>query len=232
MNSRLNHWAESFDALTVRERVLILVTLLVAMLLPTFMYVIEPAQKEQLKLTTDIARQKAANANKQVDISMLSASKQTDPNIALRSQIEARRQQLTELNRTLKERSSTLVSPRRMLGLLEQVLSEHPGLSLISVSKAEPRRFGSDTTAGPDSTNTDNATGNPEAESLDGLYRHDLSLVIEGGFFDVLAYLQALEQLPGGFFWDGIDYQVGSYPDARVSLQVHTLSTEQGWLGV
>ena len=44
MKDQLQQWAAKFDALTVRERVLILVTVVVAILLPIFTYVIEPAQ--------------------------------------------------------------------------------------------------------------------------------------------------------------------------------------------
>ncbi|OMH39526.1 hypothetical protein [Motiliproteus sp. MSK22-1] len=215
-----------FDALSVRERVLILVTVVVAILLPVFIYLIEPTQKKQIVLTTQVAKLKAANANKALDIQTLSMAKTTDPNEAIRTQLKLREQQLAALNETLKKRSGRLVSASEMLTQLEQVLSDYRGLRLVAVDKAEPQRFMID------SDSKDQEQGADMVSIETGLYRHDMKLVVEGGFFDVLSYLQALEQLPQGFFWDSIDYQVEEYPKAQVSLKVHTLSTEQGWLGV
>ena len=226
MINKIKQSIAKFDALSARERVLILVTVVVAILLPVFTYLIEPAQKEQIALKTQAAKLKASNANKVLDIQTLTMSKTKDPNEALRTQLKRREQQLKVLNARLKKRSSSLVSASEMLIRLEQVLSEHRGLRLITLDKAEPTRFVVE--SDPDSKEQDDKTADIDT----GLYRHDMTLVLEGGFFDVLNYLEALEQLPQGFFWDSIDYQVDEYPKAKASIKVHTLSAEQGWLGV
>ncbi len=229
MSVPMSEYLQRFDALSVRERALILVTLLVALLLPTVMYVIEPAQKVQLKMSTDIAKLKAANANKHLDILTLKSSQRKDPNQLLRTQIEQRRQQLSVLNQKLLDQSQQLVSPQAMLGVLEHLLAKHQGVELVSVNKAAPQRFSLAAAGGSDAAEQ---AEKPEAEQEAGLYRHDLTVVVKGGFFEVIDYLQALEELPRGFFWDSIDYQVQTYPEAEVSLKIHTLSMDRGWLGV
>ncbi len=226
MSDGFSQWAERFDALTVRERLLILVTALVAILLPVFVYVLEPAHKQQRSLSTQVAQLTAANAEKQLDIQTLATTQRPHPDVVLQTRIEQRRQQLERLNRSLKAGSAALVSPREMLTMLEQVLTRQEGLKLLSVSKAEPTWLPPE----PAATASDAPTTAEDAPG--GIYRHDLKLVVEGGFFEVLSYLQALEQLHQGFFWDAIDYRVVNYPTAEVSIEIHTLSTEQGWLGV
>ncbi len=229
MSEGFSQWAERFDALTVRERLLILVTALVAILLPVFVYVLEPAHKQQRSLSTQVAQLTAANAEKQLDIQTLATTQRPHPDVALQTRIEQLRQQLERLNQSLQAGSAALVSPREMLTMLEQVLSRQEGLKLLSVSKAESTWLPPEP---PEPAATASDAPTTAADAPGGIYRHDLKLVVEGGFFEVLSYLQALEQLHQGFFWDSIDYRVVNDPTAEVSIEIHTLSTEKGWLGV
>ncbi|MCW9050896.1 MAG: hypothetical protein OQJ91_01050 [Motiliproteus sp.] len=226
----IQEYLQKFDQLTARERALILVTTLVALLLPLVMYVLEPAQKKQLKTTTDIAKLKAANANKQLDIQTLHSQAQKDPNEALKAQIAQRQKQLDDLNAELRGQSEQLISPSVMLVSLQQIVSNHQGVELVSVNKSEPVAMS--LAAEGDQAISASKTQEPAGSIPQGLYRHDLEVVINGGFFDVLNYLKSLEQLPKGFFWDAVDYQVTEYPQAQVSIKVHTLSMDRGWLGV
>lgn len=57
-----------------------------------------------------------------------------------------------------------------------------------------------------------------------GVYKHSVELSIEGGYFAVLDYLKALENMPWQFYWEGMDYVVDDYPNAKVTLEVFTLS--------
>jgi len=208
-----------FDTLSLRERLLILVTVVVAVALPTLLYLIEPAQQARAKLTTASAKMEAENAQLVLELATLTAQSKTDPNRVLQDQVDKLQQTIDQLNATLQVRAAQLIAPQEMLTLLEQVLTQQGRLQLVSLEKGAPTRF--------------QLAEAPAASDNDvGIFRHDLTLVVEGGFFEVLSYLQALEQLPKSFFWDGLDYQVVTYPRARVSLRVHTLSSAEGWLGV
>lgn len=211
----LLRWAAAFDALSLRERLLILVTAVVAVALPAVMYGIDPTVKAQTQQKTRVAKLKADNANRKLELLTLRSQQRVDPNDALKARQAALEQQLAALNRDLQTRSAQLLSPPEMLAVLQQALAEQPGLRLVALTKAPAQRYQSDGEG-----------------SVAGIYRHDLVLTLEGGYFDVLRYLKKLEQLPKGFFWDGLDYQVDGYPHAQVTLRLHTLSTEEGWLGV
>ena len=61
-----------------------------------------------------------------------------------------------------------------------------------------------------------------------------MELTLRGRYFDLAQYLAGLETLPVRLLWGPGDLQVEQYPEVRLSLQVHTLSTQRalGSLGV
>jgi MSHA biogenesis protein MshJ len=70
-------------------------------------------------------------------------------------------------------------------------------------------------------------------ENVEGqVYAHGLVLEFEGDFFTTLKYLRFLEEITRSFFWDTISFRVAEWPSARVTLQIHTLSTDAGFIGV
>jgi hypothetical protein len=48
----------------------------------------------------------------------------------------------------------------------------------------------------------------------------------------VTAYLEALEALPYGFFWDRVSLDATQFPKITGSLVVYTVSLRQEWIGV
>ncbi|MBI4357064.1 MAG: type II secretion system protein M [Gammaproteobacteria bacterium] len=64
------------------------------------------------------------------------------------------------------------------------------------------------------------------------LYKYPLSLVLEGGYLDTLAFLEKIQKLTWRVFWDELDYQVVKYPVVRVTVKFHTLSEQKGRGGI
>ena len=71
--------------------------------------------------------------------------------------------------------------------------------------------------------------GTPAA-SGPALYRHGVELAVEGSFADLLAYMQALEDMPQRVLWGGVQLKVEQYPKALLTLRIYTLSLDRGWL--
>jgi hypothetical protein len=73
-----------------------------------------------------------------------------------------------------------------------------------------------------------------ETELPTVLYRHGLVLQLEGGYFDLLQYLQAVHASGWKLNWDSLDYRVGEAGPgrAKISLKLFTLSRKAGWVGV
>jgi MSHA biogenesis protein MshJ len=127
--------------------------------------------------------------------------------------------QIQNITNQLKAQTNNLVPANEMAGMLENVLANTEGLKLIELESLTPIPI---------------SLGQPEEgeESIAGLYRHGVTLVFEGSYFDIQRYLEKLESLPWQFYWVRFDYQVGEYPTASVKLEIYTLSTNKAFIGV
>jgi MSHA biogenesis protein MshJ len=54
---------------------------------------------------------------------------------------------------------------------------------------------------------------------------------LTGKYFDILEYLQLLESMPMQYFWRSYQYTVEEYPEARLVMEVYTLSSRQEFIG-
>ena len=60
-----------------------------------------------------------------------------------------------------------------------------------------------------------------------GVMKHVVVLRLEGTYFELLQYLQGLEQLPWRFFWDSLNYRVSGYPVSDIEIRVSTLTMKE-----
>jgi len=58
----------------------------------------------------------------------------------------------------------------------------------------------------------------------DTIYRHRAELTINGNFGTLLGYLQTLQHVPGDLHWNRLQLSVAAYPQATVQLTLYTLS--------
>ncbi|RUO18080.1 type II secretion system protein GspM [Aliidiomarina haloalkalitolerans] len=59
------------------------------------------------------------------------------------------------------------------------------------------------------------------------VYRHNVEVTVEGRYFQIRDYLNTLQELPYGAYWEGIQYDVDQYPNGRVTLRMYTLTQER-----
>jgi len=128
------------------------------------------------------------------------------------------KQQLAEANAQIQAFTTHLVSSSAMVNALEKILDENPELKLRGLKNEANFMITP-----------------PSAEPLKNiqlvkLYQHDFTLQFEGNYFATLTYLQKLEALPWQFYWDRIEYKVTKYPQAEVSIKLHTISHDEGLL--
>ena len=63
-------------------------------------------------------------------------------------------------------------------------------------------------------------TADPELRKSvvkDGLFKHEVELVVEGNYLDLLSYLQGLESLPQRLYWKQSHLRVVEHPQSSVS---------------
>jgi MSHA biogenesis protein MshJ len=159
-----------------------------------------------------------AEQNRQTEIRSTYTS---DPNtFAL-----TRQRELTEAANTangrLNQLYGELISPKQMSQVLTTILQRDTSLKLITLENQPPEAL---------------VTAAVDVEAGIGagvqVFRHGMRMVFEGNFLETVAYLRSLEALDGNFFWDRLEFNLVEYPNGEISLDIYTLSTEEGWIGV
>lgn len=214
---RLRALANAFDSRARRERVLLCTAgVAMAFMLADGLW-LSPAQRAHKDARARLRQAQATLATLNADAERLAVMHKAQ---ALQAQAELAqwRERVRQADTALREQTSTLVGPHHMLPLLEELLGAHAGVKLRSAHTL-PR---TDVLAGQAKPNPDTPT----------LYRHGVELVLDGSFAELLAYLQALEQLPQRLLWGSLSLKVDKHPSAVMTLRLHTLSVEQQWLEI
>jgi MSHA biogenesis protein MshJ len=145
----------------------------------------------------------------------------SDPNNFAVTRQRELRDAATTANTRLNELYGELISPQQMSQMLTTILQRDTSLKLISLENQ------------PSEALIDAAVA-PEGGVGLGVqvFRHGLRMVFQGNYLETIRYLRSLEQLDGNFFWDNLEFNLTTYPDGEISLDIYTLSTERGWIGV
>ena len=204
-------WGQHIAMLSLRERVLILLTGLILLGAAGFYGWLEDADT---RLQQDRAALRAAERDLEL-IELENLGKQArlkrDPNQGVRDQLAQVEADLARIDDELKAQTVDLIPAHEMPLVLEALLSRSANLHMLALSSLEPTPL----MAGEQKVN---------------LYKHGIRLQLEGGYFDVYQYLKALEALPRHFYWKQFDYQVKVYPGAVVEMEIYTLSTSKEFI--
>jgi len=204
---QLQQLAERIDALELRERVLLLAAAVAVLFFSIDMLALQPVLKSQQLTRERITELDTRLGALRQNARLLQYRSDADPLQARREQRDNLKQELSALDKRIVGQLGALVEPAQAAEVLEQVLAGHRGLRLVSLDASLHALDDLDIESG-------NATG---------LGRYQIELVLDGGYLDVLAYLDELESLPWKFFWQKIDFQSTEYPHATTRLQLYTL---------
>ncbi|WP_250656574.1 hypothetical protein [Alkalimarinus coralli] len=217
MNKQWAALSSKVESMTVRERVIVVSALAVGILFiwgQLFFFPLQDRYKHASNAIRSIDQQQLALEQQ---IEQLSRQLADDPNRELHAQRDALQRQLAEMKDQIEGQLSGLIAPEKMADVLRTLLNEQKKLKLVSLKNLPVTPF------------------NPIDESVNdqdtALFSHSMELVLDGEYFDVLAYIKRLEQLKG-FNWQMLNYDVVEYPKARVTVKIRTLSLEEDWIGV
>ncbi len=213
----LQLYAEMLDRRSVRERVLILLTFLVLLLVAWNFLIFEPALAARRKTVSGIGQLKSEILQLKAEKQIIQQQAEVDPDRENRQQITQLQELIGDFDRKLEARLINLLSPQQMPVLLQKILKQQKGLHLIAMENLPPESI------------------LPQAEGeapRPGLYRHALSMEVEGSYLRLLNYLETLERMPQRVFWDILTIDNKGFPVARIHLQLHTLSLSEDWIGV
>jgi MSHA biogenesis protein MshJ len=227
MREQWRKLAARFDALMVRERVLVLIGLVVGVALLFDTLALQPLEARRKQLERQIAESR--NTIKIAETVLAGQVPIVDPADVKRSYRNALRQQLAEIDQSMQGLQRGLVPPERMAKLLEEMLSRSRGMQLLSLRTLPVQRF--ETPAAAPAAKAGDQTAKPAPKDPERtVYQHSFEITLQGSYFELHDYLTQLEKLPWQMFWGRISVNTEQYPRLRVTLTVQTLSLNKAWL--
>jgi MSHA biogenesis protein MshJ len=217
-----------FNAMSLRERGMIAVAVLAVVVLLWDRFLMSPLQAKKEHLTQEIGE---VHKNLALLTESIEGRSHDNPLTLAMEQRKSLTQSLAAVDKELQSASAGLIAPQRMLSALRDVLNNQQGLRLVSMRNLPVASLL------PPAQQLDEAKASQEKRNAapvaaTGPYVHSLEIVVEGGYLDVLHYLQSVEALPWRFYWQVLELKTTEYPINHVRIRLNTLSMDKEWLGV
>ena len=189
----------------------------------------DPARQEIASLDQQFATVQRRLVEQQTSAAELQLSGVEDPDSFIRERLASLIEQQNSVRGDIELLAGNLVSPNGMTQMLTEVLDSQEGLTLIKVENVAPLAL----TDGMPVALTGSDLERSALRSIGfQVFRHGLVLEFQGDYFSTLRYLLYLEGMEQSFFWDSFEFEQTVWPEARIRLELHTLSSEEGFIGV
>ena len=223
---RLRDLLQKFEQLSLRERGLIAAALLFALYQAWDLVWNQPQGRQMVAMQGQLQRDTESVRTTEQQLRQLKERIAASSESRYLEETERLRQQLQGTEQRIEAVANELISPSDMARLLEELLTRERGLSLLKLET-----LGSEQVI-PALIETGTDSSPMSMELHHRVYRHGFAIEFQGAYLATLRYLEALDQLPWRFYWDGVQYTVDEHPRGRVRLELHTLSFSEGWIGV
>lgn len=214
MKTMFNHVGQQFEALSRRERVLIGVAILALIGIIGFMP-LESLWKKQTSISQQL---KALEQENQISVQQIELYQQRltmDPNQDYQQRLVLLQQKNQEIDAQLNEQMVDMVPADYMPELLGNLLGQVQGIKLIKFTSIAPVPL--------------LAVGD---EKKLNLYSHGIRMSLEGDYFSVMRFVEAVEAMPDKLYWKRLDYKVAEYPKGTIDIEVYTLSINKDFISV
>jgi MSHA biogenesis protein MshJ len=223
--------AARMDALSLRERGMVFGATIAVLAFAGHTVVLTPQDAKQAALRTQIEQQQAASAAIDAEITARVEGSRIDPDAQSRTRLSTMQQEMGQLGSELLALEHGLVPPERMGPLVEGILRANGRLKLVSM-----RTLPAEPLAAPGATAATAAPAAPAAPApaaggdVPLLYRHGVEVTVRGNYLDMVDYMSTLDAMPTRMFWGRAQLDVETYPTARLTLTLHTLSLDRQWM--
>ncbi len=215
--SRFAQIKQKFEAITERERILVIITGVVVILMLGYVSLVEPVVLKAEREQRSLAVKKAELLTVESQIAMVQNDLIKDPNDPLKSRIAALSKDLSETEQQLQQQTRDIVPAKQMSRVLRELLKQSSVVRLEDMESVPVVTLSVD---------------EQDQASQIQLYQHGMKLVLSGSYFDIHAYLDAIESLPWRFYWRSFEYRVADYPRGEAEIELYTLSTNMEFIGV
>ena len=206
-----------YKVLSIREKVLALISAIILVVFTSVNFIISPMFDEFLALEKTEKSSLTLINNLNNEIKALEKKLADDPVAAIERELKNLNTQHQQKIEALDKFKLALVSSDEMASLVEEVVDENKKLSLMSLESKIPEVLLSQLIDG-------------QEQVL--LYKHAIDIKLKGQYFALLAFMKKIEQKEHSISWSDIDYRVDKYPNAIMSFEIYTISTDKEFIGV
>jgi MSHA biogenesis protein MshJ len=225
MSELWQRYAGRFDALSLRERVMMFAAVMVAAAALAYTLAIEPELVRQKRIAGAMLQKNSDMKAFEAQVSRLVGSGGLDAGRAERERLARLRAELAALEGRIMAEERKFTAPSQMRAILESLLARNRGVALV-----EMKTLAVDTVV----SNVKPAANIPASLALGWrlIYRHGVELTVSGSYLELLAYARDLEKLPKQLHWGALELDAAAYPKVSMKLTVYTLSLDPAWLSV
>ncbi|NHZ92619.1 hypothetical protein F2P45_26950 [Massilia sp. CCM 8733] len=228
MKARLLQLQLKIDAMTVRERAMVFGATVGVLVFVLFALLFDPLFARQNMLRSQISQQQNNMLGIDAEITAMVQANAVDPDRDNRARLAVIKGASAKLSDSLRTAHNSLVTPDSIAPLLERILKANGRLRLVGVKSLPAMPFeGSFAAPAGDAEPTAAPAGSGRA-----IYAHGFEVTVRGNYLDMVNYMDALEGMPVQLFWGKAQLEVESYPDARLSLTLYTLSLDKKWMSL
>lgn len=225
---------KKYDALSIRERLMVAAACAAAVFFLFDAVVLSGAARRNAGLTAAIAEQREEHGRIAAQLKGLQAAASSHPDDQAKARVKEIEQKIAAIDATLQSASKQLVPPERMATLLEDLLKRNRRLQLVKMSTLPPSEL-----IGRERTDVAGATTKPEAATASSgvtsepnIFKHGVELTLRGSYFDMLEYLAQIEGLPWQMYWGSLRLEAKDYRRQELTLTLFTLSLDKVWLTI
>jgi MSHA biogenesis protein MshJ len=230
LKRRLRAAGESFDRRPATEKTILAVLGFGLLIWFYMIFVFDPLDSARVQAANELLTSEARLITMQQRERTAVIMGNEDPNEAVRQRIERAIANQGQLQQQIESLAGNLVTPQSMTRLLTSMLESREGLELIRVENQMPIPMRNEQVQ----ASAGDAESEVDADAVEGqqVYKHVLLLELEGDYLSLISYLRSVESFSERFFWDELHFVQTTWPNARITLQLHTLSAEEGFVGV
>lgn len=201
------------DDMSLRERAMLFASISLVILLVAYAALLDPVLRKQKSLIDRVARDQNQINEIRTQIEQIVRAGDAKGRHPEQVAVDALERQIAELDRSLAAKQSGLIAPERLPALLKDILGRSKGVELESLRllPGVPVKAGTGETS---------------------LYRHGVELAVKGSYFELLQYLEELEERSSVLLWGSVELQVDQYPDVRLRVVIHSLSRNASLLAI
>ena len=221
IRQRIRELDVAFGQRTIRERVSLVFGAVAVVFVGIDHFAIQPVEAERKRLAAHIANRSAELPGLEAELALQSQVTMTPEQRRIADETAQIEKQLEQIELRMADGLEKLVPPEEIVPLLEEVLAETPGLRLVQLESRPPEELG-----------VRQGEGEEEKVVGSGLYRHGLRILLEGPYPETVRYLERLEISRWNLLWDRFNYEVQEFPKGRATIDLHTISDHEEWIGV